>query len=500
MRKGTYNIIYGILNLLITALLGLIIPRLFLVNFGSEVNGLTSSIIQIFAYVGILEAGVGATTRQALYQPIARNDKKATNAILSATNKYYRKTGYLYLAVVILLTFLYPLVVKSTIDSTIVRAVILMVGLGEVINFFFQNKYNVLLQAEGKNYVITNLNTFIYVLTSISRIILLQLGYNVVIVQSAFLVFNLVQSLFIIMYIKRFYSWIDLTVKPDYDAISQKNSVLIHQISGLIFNNTDILVLTVFTNLRVVSVYTLYNIIFTMANRLTNQISEGITFALGQSYGSNIKKFKKLFDVYELYYITFVFSVGSILKLVTIPFMNIYTAGITDIDYTNDTIANLFIIQMLLLSARSPSRQAIDVAGHFKNTKWRSIFESIINLTFSLILVNYIGIYGVLIGTIVALLYRTNDMILYSNKKITLVSSWITYRRWFVNFAIFGMFNILFNYLSIEMDSIVSIMIVGVVSVLIVMPTYFIINSLLERKTFLSLLDVLAPYIKRKLK
>lgn len=500
MRKGTYNIIYGILNLLVTALLGLIIPRLFLVNFGSEVNGLTSSVIQIFAYVGILEAGVGAATRQALYQPIGRNDKKAMNGILSATNKYYKKAGYLYLAVVIVLAFLYPIVVHSTIDSLVVRAVILMVGVGEVINFLFQNKYNVLLQAEGKNYVITNLNTFIYVLTSISRIILLQLGYNVVIVQSAFLVFNLLQSLFIIMYIKKFYSWIDLTVKPDYKAISQKNSVLIHQVSGLVFNNTDILILTVFTNLRVVSVYTLYNIIFTMANRLTNQISEGITFALGQSYGSNIEKFKKLFNVYELYYITFVFSVGSILKIVTIPFMNIYTAGITDINYTNNTIANLFIFQMLLLSARSPSRQAIDVAGHFKNTKWQSIFESIINLTVSLILVNYIGIYGVLIGTIAALIYRTNDMILYSNKKIVLINSWITYRRWLVNFVIFILFNSLFNYLNIEMESLISIIIVGIVSVLIVMPSYFILNSIIERKTFHSLLDILTPYIKRKLR
>lgn len=500
MKKGTYNIIYGIVNLLVTALLGLIIPRLFLVNFGSEVNGLTSSITQIFAYVSILEAGVGAATRQALYQPIGRNDKKEMNSILSATNKYYQKTGYLYFVVVILLAIVYPLVVQSTISSTIVRAVILMVGLGQVINFFFQNKYNVLLQAEGKNYIITNLNTLIYVLTSIARIVFLQLGYNIVVVQSAFLIFNLVQALFIVMYIKKFYSWIDLTVKPNFEAISQKSSVLIHQISGLVFNNTDILVLTIFTNLRIVSVYTLYNIIFTMASRLTNQISEGLTFALGQSYGSNIKKFKKLFDVYELYYITFVFSIGSILKLVTIPFMNIYTKGITDINYTDSAIANLFIVQMLLLSARSPSRQVIDVAGHFKNTKWQSIFESIINLAVSLVLVNFIGVYGVLIGTIVALIYRTNDMILYSNKKIILISSWNTYRRWLVNFGIFIMFNILFNYLSVEMDSLISIVIVGIVSTFVIMPIYFVLNSLVERKTFHSLLDIVKPYVKRKIR
>lgn len=500
MKKGTYNIIYGVLNLLITAMLGLIIPRLFLVNFGSEVNGLTSSITQIFAYVSILEAGVGATTRQALYQPIGKNDKNKINSILSATHKYYKKAGYLYLAVVIMLTIGYPLIVHSTIDPITISSIILMVGLGGVINFFFQNKYNVMLQAEGKNYIISNLNTVIYILTSISRIVLLQLGFNVMIVQSAFLIFHVVQTLFVVIYIKKFYSWIDLTVKPNYDAISQKNSVLVHQISGLIFNNTDILILTFLTNLRVVSVYTLYNTIFTLANRLTNQISEGITFALGQLYGANIKKFKRLFNVYELYYISFVFSIGSIMKLIITPFMNIYTTGISDIDYISNTLANLFVVQMLLLSARTPSRQVIDVAGHFKNTKWQSVIESVINLVVSLISVHYLGIYGVLIGTIVALVYRANDMIIYSNRKIVLRSPWTTYRRWVLNFGIFVFLNIVFNNINIEMNSLISIVIVGVVSVFTIIPTYFILNSLLEKKTFYNLLEILAPYIKRKIR
>ena len=44
-----------------------------------------------------------------------------------------------------------------------------------------------------------------------------------------------------------------------------------------------------------------------------------------------------------------------------------------------------------------------------------------------------IGIYGVLIGTIVALLYRTNDIIIYANMKILGRKPWNTYRRWLVN-------------------------------------------------------------------
>lgn len=48
------------------------------------------------------------------------------------------------------------------------------------------------------------------------------------------------------IYIHKNYGWIDLSVEPNEAAISQKNSVLIHQISTLVFSNTDVLVLSVF--------------------------------------------------------------------------------------------------------------------------------------------------------------------------------------------------------------------------------------------------------------
>ena len=47
-----------------------ILPRLYLENFGSEVNGVLSTIKQIFIYMFLLEAGVGLATTQALYKRV----------------------------------------------------------------------------------------------------------------------------------------------------------------------------------------------------------------------------------------------------------------------------------------------------------------------------------------------------------------------------------------------------------------------------------------------
>jgi hypothetical protein len=65
----------------------------------------------------------------------------------------------------------------------------------------------------------------------------------------------------------------------------------------------------------------------------------------------------------------------------------------------------------------------IIAAGKFKETQSRAIMEAIINLVVSLILVNVIGMYGLLIGTILSFTYRTTDIILFANKNILQTSS-----------------------------------------------------------------------------
>ena len=76
-KKGAYNAFFGLMGQLITIALGVIIPRLVALSFGSEVNGLLNSITQIFVCFTLFEAGVGVASLQALYVPVANDDKKS---------------------------------------------------------------------------------------------------------------------------------------------------------------------------------------------------------------------------------------------------------------------------------------------------------------------------------------------------------------------------------------------------------------------------------------
>ena len=93
-KRSVYNVLFGVLNQLLLIALGIFLPRLILVNLGSESNGLLNSVNQIFAYFTLLEAGVGAAALQALYGPVGMSDHKEINQILAATDRYYKLPNY----------------------------------------------------------------------------------------------------------------------------------------------------------------------------------------------------------------------------------------------------------------------------------------------------------------------------------------------------------------------------------------------------------------------
>lgn len=123
MGKGKRSLkifIYGVISQVVTLVLGIVIPKLLIVGYGSEVNGLLSSVRQIFVYVALLEAGIGTAALQALYEPVAKEDRKRTSEIMAATDRYYRRTGILYGLSILIISFVYPLVVKSGLSFPIV--------------------------------------------------------------------------------------------------------------------------------------------------------------------------------------------------------------------------------------------------------------------------------------------------------------------------------------------------------------------------------------------
>ncbi len=497
-RKTAYNIFFGVRSQVLLAAIGIVLPRLFLTTYGSEVNGFLSSINQVLTYVVLLEMGIGTASLQALYKPVATEDREAVSGILSATARFYRRTGLLYLLCVLVLAVVYPLAIRSDIPVWEQVAVILVVGGSGSIGYFFHAKYRILLNADGKQYIYTNIFTVTQIANQVLKIVLILLGMNIVFIQAGHMLLTLLLALYIDRYTRKHYPWLNMKAKPDKKAIAQKNNVVIHEVAQMVFNHTDVLILTIFTDLRIVSVYVTYNMVVDMVSTLIGNIHSGFVFRLGQLFNLDRERYKQVYDVYETCYMLLSSALYCITFLLLLPFMALYTRGVTDVNYLNRWLPLLFVAIKMLVTGRALSGLTVSFAQHFKETRAGAIIEMLINLFVSVIGVIAFGIYGVLFGTLAALIYRANDLILHANLRILSQSPVRTYLRWGVDVGTFVCVAQLARFFPPDSGSYFELIGKGVLYTVVTFAAFFLSNGLFFRKQIITAADHFAGMIKEK--
>lgn len=483
-KKIKYNLLVGILGQLLALVMGILLPKLFITNYGSEVNGLLSSVTNIYACIALIEAGVAAASCQALYKAFADQSRQGISAVLSATNRFYHRSGLIYLCMILIFSVFYPLLIDSNIPYITIVLVILFNGFGNVVNYFFHGKYLILLKADGKNFVRTGLETVTNTLKQILKILLVWLGYNVVLVQFVAMLISFVQMIYITYYVKKHYSWIDLKVEPDTRSISQSKNVLVHEINYLISANVDTVLLTIFRTLETVSVYSLYNLLFGTVNRLLRTVRDAFEFKLADLFHKDRAVFKKAFQAFEVYYITFAFSIFSVVNYFILPFVTTYTKGVEDATYADASLPILFVLINLLSAGRYPSEAMIYITGHFEQTQKSAMIESALNVVVSAVFVQFWGIEGVLLGTVVSSLYRANYLLVYVNSKIVGRRPISSYRCWLVNFAVFLCTLQINQYLVINLDTYVKIFLYCIPYTIATFALYFGVISVCINQAF----------------
>ena len=87
-KKLALNTICSLANQLVIVICGFILPRMFLVSYGSAVNGLQASISQFLAFITLCELGVGAVVQSSLYKPLAtKNELEISQIVCSAETR-----------------------------------------------------------------------------------------------------------------------------------------------------------------------------------------------------------------------------------------------------------------------------------------------------------------------------------------------------------------------------------------------------------------------------
>ena len=261
-KKLILNSVTSLLTQLMTIICGLIIPRLIISAYGSQVNGLVSSITQFLSVISLLDLGVGAVVQTALYRPLAEKDDLQISKIVVSSDRFFRRIAKILLLYVGLLMVIYPHISNSTFNGLYISSLIVIVAISSFVQYYWGVTNQILLNADQRIYVQTGLQCIVLVLNAILCYILIKIGASLQLVKLASAVVFILRPAIMQLYVKRHYNINKKIVLQD-EPIKQKWNGLAQHMASYVLDNTDVVVLTLFSTLESVSVYTVYfNIVY----------------------------------------------------------------------------------------------------------------------------------------------------------------------------------------------------------------------------------------------
>lgn len=417
-KKAIYNIITNLLLQIVAIVYGFVVPKVIINYFGSDVNGLIVSITQFLMYISLLESGFGPVVKATLYKPIVKKDKESIAGILKTSEVFFRRIALVFILYIAILCVIFPLFISNNFDSIFIISLVIIISASIFAEYYFGITYRLFLEAEQKTYIISTLQIVTYILSTIVIIVLALAGANVLMIKLATCAVFILRPIVQNYYIKRKYN-ISLKDAPNGYRIKQKWDGFAQHIAAVIHNNTDVVVLTLFTSLPEVSVYSVYSLVTVGVKKLIQPLTNSFDSLFGDMMArEEDENLKKKFSTYELLYMVFITILFTCTLLLIVPFVRVYTSGVTDTDYIRPVFGYLLVISEFLWAVRAPFSVLIFAAGHFKETRRGAWVEAGINILLSILLVFNFGIIGVAIGTIVAMFVRTVEFVFYANRKI----------------------------------------------------------------------------------
>jgi hypothetical protein len=421
------NIVYSLTSATLYQLTLIIsnfwVTRLMLVTFGSEINGLQVTIQQLINYINIVGAGIALVVIPLLYKPLADKNWNLVNRILKSTTSMYYQSGLLFLIALVVLSLVFPYSLDTNIDHLSISILIIVMAGGSIVEYFLNGKLRVLLLADQKSYIINCILIIALIFSTLIKLLLIKFSFNFTTILAVGTLTSIISYFLKKLYVGRLYKLLSNNEIPMDGLFANRWSVLHHQIAGLVVFNSPLIIISIYVGLIGASIFAIYNMIFSALIMIITMFSQSTIASFGNLIATeDIDKLKIAFKKFQVLFYSFGTWLYTVTFLLLDPFINLYTHGVKDVIYTDKLLGFMLTLVGILNMFRVPNNIIIEASGHYKQTQSRAMIEALINICTSLVLVQYLGIYGVLIGSICSYLYRCIDIIIYSSYKILRIS------------------------------------------------------------------------------
>lgn len=495
-RRLLYNSITGLILQVTSVICGIIVPRLIIGEYGSEINGLVQSITRFLSIISFMEMGVGYVIQSALYKPLAEHDSVKQSQIMASGGKFFSNIGRILLVYVVVLIAIFPTINKSDFSWLFTATLIAAISISYFAQYYFGIVDRILLTADQRGYIQYTAQILTLISNTILCIILIKLKASIQVVKLFSSLVFLIRPIALRILINRQYK-IDRHIKYDVDPISHKMSGLAMHISQVILEDTDTIVLTVLSSLSNVSIYSVYHLIVYGVKQIVFSVTSGFDSILGKLWAKQeIEKLRLFFSVIEWMIHTCTTLIFSCCAVLIIPFVQVYTKGISDAQYVQPLFSMIIVIATAGHCLRLPYNKMIIAGGHFKETHSCYIISAALNIVISCITVYIWGLVGVAIGTLIAMFYQTIWMAVYDSKHFLKIPITTFIKQLLVDAGTFILIVFSTSWIQLNQVSYGSWIVMGITVFAIAAIETIVINCLLYRQHF----GEAAKLLKRKFK
>lgn len=421
-KNSIYNIFYNLGLEILSLVLSFLTRTIFINTLGLNYLGINGLFTHIISMLSLAELGIGSAIIFHLYDPIAKDNHNKIRQLLKLYNKAYK---YVAVTIAILSLIIFPLlphIINEDITYVNLPLIFFIYVLQSITSFLFGAYKSAIIRADQKEYIISKVNCLLTVVIYIIQIVTLILFKNFILYLLIVVINNIVRNIILAIKATKMYPFIkngdnsELSKTEKSNIYKDCSAIFIYSVNSVILNATDNIILSKYIGLIVVGLYSNYLLLFNASKRILVVFYSAITASLGNLHVTkNIKHEKEIFELINFITIT-IFGVSAICICILANEFIVIWLGEEFI--ISDFFAFLLAAELYMYGIMKFLAVFRNSMGLFQQAKYRPIFGIIINLFVSIIAVQYIGIYGVLIGTLTANLctYTWYDpLIIYKN-------------------------------------------------------------------------------------
>lgn len=383
--------------------------KIFLDYLGDEFIGLTSTLQSILGFLNLAELGIGTAVGYSLYKPIFNKDYKKLNDLITYFGFLYKRIGQIIICLSIIIAAFFPLFFDHlTINIGIVYYVFFAFLANTLLVYFF-NFHLFLLQADQKAYIVEKYAQSFTIVKILIQCLVAYYLQNFIIWISLELISSVLYSYILRKKISKEYPWLLISnripnnqIKKFPELLKKIKQISAHKFGTFVSSSTDNIIIFKYINVESVAYFNNYVLIINNLTALITKLFSGTNASVGNLVAeNNAESIKKVF--WEFMALRFFIASCTTIVLLKVfePFIILWLGP--KYVLASSTLV-FFSINFFIQQIRQPVDVFIQAYGIYEDT-WAPIAQSVINLSFSIWLINQYDITGVLMGTTISLTF-----------------------------------------------------------------------------------------------